>query len=92
MDESPPPDIPQPVPPQPLVAIPPDQFQGRWANDLNLSVTKHEVTLDTIRMGPMGQYGEVVSRVSFSPLLFAKMVDILNEAWKDYVESSGVPT
>jgi hypothetical protein len=45
-----------------------------------------------IRMGPQGQYGEVVSRVSFSPLLFAKMVDILNEAWKDYVESSGVPT
>lgn len=87
--------MPEPEAPQPeapAVAIPPDQFQGRWANDVQLSITTHEITLDMIRVGPLGQYGEVVSRVSFSPLLFAQLVDVFNEAWQDYVESSGLPT
>lgn len=82
------------LPPEgaPRIVVPPDQFPGRWVNDLSLEITRHEITLDMIRVGPEKRRAEVVSRVSFSPLLFSELVDEINREWKRYTEISGVPS
>lgn len=66
-------------------------FAGRWANAVQFVRSPHEYTLDFIRMGPMGQQGQVVARVSFSPLLLSQLVDLFNDAWQNYTEESGIP-
>jgi hypothetical protein len=82
-------------PPQPQqqlnVVIPPDEFPGHWANLAQLQRTPHEFTLDFIRVGPQGQFGQVVSRINFSPLLLYQLVDLLNAHWRAYTEEAGPP-
>lgn len=85
-----------PQPPQPgeaqlNIAIPPDEFPGKWANLAQLQRTPHEFTLDFIRVGPQGQFGQVVARVNFSPLLLYQLVDLLNAHWRAYTEEAGPP-
>jgi Protein of unknown function (DUF3467) len=85
-----------PQPPQgeaegPNIVIPPEEFGGRWANVAQLQRTPHELTLDFIRVGPQGQFGIVVSRVNFSPLLLAELRDLFNEAWAQYARDAGMP-
>jgi hypothetical protein len=75
----------------PNIIMPPEEFAGRWANAASIARTPHEFTLDFLRIGPQGQQGIVVSRVSFSPLLASQLVDLLNEQWQAYTEESGVP-
>jgi hypothetical protein len=70
----------------------PETFAGKWANAANFARSPHEYTLDFVRMGPMGQQGQVVARVSFSPLLLSQLVDLFNQAWKDYTDESGIPS
>ncbi len=81
----------QPAQPQLNIVIPPDQFPGHWANLAQLQRTPHEFTLDFIRVGPQGQFGQVVSRVSFSPLLLYQLVDLLNAHWRAYTEEAAGP-
>jgi len=85
-----------PQPPQPpqqpiQIAIPEAEFAGHWANLAQLQRTPHEFTLDFIRVGPQGQIGQVVSRVSFSPLLLYQLVDLLNAHWRAYSQEAGSP-
>lgn len=69
----------------------PETFAGKWANAAQLARSPHECTLDFIRMGPTGEQGQVVSRVSFSPLLLSELVDLFNDAWQHYTQESGIP-
>jgi Protein of unknown function (DUF3467) len=71
--------------------MPPEEFAGKWANAAAIARTPHEFTLDFMRIGPQGQQGMVVSRVSFSPLLASQLLDLLGEQWREYIEESGVP-
>jgi Protein of unknown function (DUF3467) len=89
-----PPDEPDQSPAEqgPNIMMPPEEFAGRWANAAAIARTPHEFTLDFLRIGPQGQQGIVVSRVSFSPLLASQLVDLLNEQWQAYTQESGVPT
>jgi hypothetical protein len=86
---------PQPPPPGedqlPNIVIPPDEFGGRWANVAQLQRTPHELTLDFIRVGPQGQFGTVVARINFSPLLLAELVELFNTTWRQYTDEAGMP-
>ena len=84
-------DAEQPEQQGPNIVMPPEEFAGKWANAASIARTPHEFTLDFLRIGPQGQQGIVVSRVSFSPLLASQLVDLLNEQWQAYTEESGVP-
>lgn len=75
----------------PNIMMPPEEFAGKWANAASLARTPHEFTLDFMRIGPQGQQGMVVSRVSFSPLLASQLLDLLGEQWRDYTAESGIP-
>jgi uncharacterized protein DUF3467 len=75
----------------PNIVMPPDEFAGKWANAAAIARTPHEFTLDFLRIGPQGQQGVVVSRVSFSPLLASQLLDLLGEQWQAYTEESGIP-
>jgi hypothetical protein len=75
----------------PNIMMPPEEFAGRWANAAAIARTPHEFTLDFMRIGPQGQQGIVVSRVSFSPLLASQLLDLLSEQWRAYTEESGIP-
>jgi hypothetical protein len=75
----------------PNIMMPPEEFAGKWANAASLARTPHEFTLDFMRIGPQGQQGMVVSRVSFSPLLASQLLDLLGEQWQAYTEESGIP-
>jgi hypothetical protein len=44
-----------------------------------------------IRMDPKFVKGQVVSRVSFSPLLLMELRDLVNAEWKRYTGAAGVP-
>jgi hypothetical protein len=68
----------------PEILMPPDMFPGRWANAAQIGRTPHEFTLDFIRIGPGGQQGVVVARVSFSPLLASSLLEQLQEHWRSY--------
>ncbi|HEY2719141.1 MAG TPA: DUF3467 domain-containing protein [Solirubrobacteraceae bacterium] len=76
----------------PNIVMPPEEFAGKWANAASIARTPHEFTLDFLRIGPQGQQGVVVSRVSFSPLLASQLLDLLGEQWQAYTEESGIPT
>ncbi len=80
-----------PADPGPTIMMPPEEFAGRWANAAAIARTPHEFTLDFMRIGPQGQQGMVVSRVSFSPLLASQLLDLLGEQWQAYIEESGIP-
>jgi hypothetical protein len=69
----------------------PDEFAGRWANAANLTRSPHEFTLDLIRMGPLFQQGQVVARVSFSPLLLGELAELFSSTWQQYTEDAGIP-
>ncbi len=71
--------------------MPPEEFPGKWANAATIARTPHEFTLDFMRIGPQGQQGMVVSRVSFSPLLASQLLDLLTEQWQAYTRESGIP-
>lgn len=73
------------------IVIPPDEFGGRWANVAQLQRTPHELTLDFIRVGPQGQFGTVVARINFSPLLLAQLVELFNDTWAQYTQEAGMP-
>ncbi len=75
----------------PNIMMPSEEFAGRWANAAAIARTPHEFTLDFMRIGPQGQQGIVVSRVSFSPLLASQLLDLLGEQWRAYTEESGIP-
>jgi hypothetical protein len=75
----------------PNIVMPPEEFAGKWANAAAIARTPHEFTLDFLRIGPQGQQGIVVSRVSFSPLLASQLLDLLGEQWRAYTEESGIP-
>ncbi len=75
----------------PNIMMPPEEFAGKWANAAAIARTPHEFTLDFMRIGPQGQQGMVVSRVSFSPLLASQLLDLLGEQWQEYIEESGIP-
>jgi hypothetical protein len=75
----------------PNIMIPPEEFAGKWANAASIARTPHEFTLDFMRIGPQGQQGMVVSRVSFSPLLASQLLDLLGEQWQAYTQESGIP-
>jgi hypothetical protein len=88
--------MPQPESPDesqqgPNIVMPPEEFAGKWANAAAVARTPHEFTLDFLRIGPQGQQGIVVSRVSFSPLLASQLLELLGEQWKAYTEESGIP-
>lgn len=87
--------MPQPPQPgemqQPNIVMPPEEFGGRWANAAQLQRTPHEFTLDFVRVGPQGQFGTVVARINFSPLLLAELVEAFNTAWRQYTEEAGMP-
>ena len=70
------PDDPDQSPPEqgPNIMMPPEEFAGKWANAASIARTPHEFTLDFMRIGPQGQQGMVVSRVSFSPLLASQLL------------------
>jgi hypothetical protein len=73
------------------IRIGPDEFAGRWANSVELERSPHEFTLDMIRMDPKFLKGQVVSRVSFSPLLLMELRDLVNAVWGRYTGEAGVP-
>jgi hypothetical protein len=77
---------------QPVIMMPAEEFAGKWANEAILQRSPHEITLDFVRMGPQFLQGQVVARISFSPLLFSKLVDMFNEGWNSYIEDAGIPT
>lgn len=77
---------------RPHIGIPYEEFPGKWANAAAVSRTPHEFTLDLIRIGPSGQSGLVVSRVSFSPLLLGELLDLLQKQWDEYLGSSEMPS
>ena len=81
----------QPEQQGPNIVMPPEEFAGKWANAASIARTPHEFTLDFLRIGPQGQQGVVVSRVSFSPLLASQLLDLLGEQWAAYTEESGIP-
>jgi hypothetical protein len=91
-DSEPPEDSEQgPAEQGPNIMMPSEEFAGKWANAASIARTPHEFTLDFMRIGPQGQQGMVVSRVSFSPLLASQLLDLLGEQWREYTEESGVP-
>ena len=75
----------------PNIVMPPEEFAGKWANAAAVARTPREFTLDFLRIGPQGQQGIVVSRVSFSPLLASQLLELLGEQWQAYTEESGIP-
>jgi hypothetical protein len=75
----------------PNIMMSSEEFAGKWANAASIARTPHEFTLDFMRIGPQGQQGMVVSRVSFSPLLASQLLDLLGEQWRAYTEESGIP-
>jgi Protein of unknown function (DUF3467) len=88
--------VPEPPTPQepqerPPVLMFPDEFVGKWANAATLQRSPHEFTLDFIRMGPQFLQGQVVARISFSPLLLSELRDLLNEHWEVYTKEAGIP-
>ncbi len=93
MPEPEPPEEPESSPHEqgPNIMMPSEEFPGRWANAAAIARTPHEFTLDFMRIGPQGQQGMVVSRVSFSPLLASQLLDLLGEQWRAYTEESGIP-
>jgi hypothetical protein len=85
------PQPPQPPEQGPQIIISPEEFAGRWANAAVLQRTPHECTLDLIRMGPAFQQGQVVARVSFSPLLLSELAELFGAEWRRYTEEAGIP-
>jgi Protein of unknown function (DUF3467) len=85
------PESPDESQPGPNIVMPPEEFAGKWANAAAVARTPHEFTLDFLRIGPQGQQGIVVSRVSFSPLLASQLLELLGEQWQAYTEESGIP-
>ena len=75
----------------PNIVMPSEEFAGKWANAAAIARTPHEFTLDFMRIGPQGQQGMVVSRVSFSPLLASQLLDLLGEQWRAYAAEAGIP-
>jgi hypothetical protein len=85
--------MPQPPqePQEPPIIMLPDDFAGRWANAAHLQRSPHEFTLDLIRMGPQFLQGQVIARVSFSPLLLSELAELFGSAWQEYTEQAGIP-
>jgi hypothetical protein len=83
----------QPPPPQPgqNIFMQPDEFAGKWANAAQLQRSPHEFTVDFVRMGPQFLQGQVVARISFSPLLLGELAELFNTAWQQYTEEAGIP-
>jgi len=84
------PQPPQPPDQAPIIMLP-EEFAGKWANAAQLQRSPHEFTLDLIRMGPQFLQGQVVARVSFSPLLLGELAELFNGAWRRYTEEAGIP-
>jgi hypothetical protein len=74
-----------------MIMMSPEEFAGKWANAAQLQRSPHEYTLDLIRMGPQFQQGQVVSRVSFSPLLLGELAELFGNAWEKYTQDAGIP-
>jgi hypothetical protein len=70
------------------LAMTPALFPGVWANHAQIAQTEHEVTLDFYRIGPGGQSGLAVARVSCSPLLLEQLVDDLARHREAYSRAS----
>ena len=66
------------------VWLPPEQEGGVWANDIEVSFSEHEFTLDFIRLDHPRQRGVVVARVAISPGLMTRVIDLLGPVWSDY--------
>jgi Protein of unknown function (DUF3467) len=75
----------------PVIAMPPEIFEGKWANMAMLQRSPHEFTLDFVRLGPQGQQGIVVARISFSDVLLGDLVEIFNAHWEVYTQEAGIP-
>ncbi|HWY17999.1 MAG TPA: DUF3467 domain-containing protein [Solirubrobacteraceae bacterium] len=75
----------------PQIIMLPDEFTGKWANAAQLQRSPHEFTLDFIRMGPQFLQGQVIARVSFSPLLLSELVGLFNSQWEQYTQEAGLP-
>ena len=82
---------PPPASPQVPLGMSPEVFEGKWANLAILQRSPHEYTLDFYRLGPMGQQGLAVARISFSPLLLADLKSLVDAHWAAYTEEAGIP-
>lgn len=89
----PPAEPPDPQQPQerPPVIMFPEEFAGKWANAATLQRSPHELTLDFIRMGPQFLQGQVIARISFSPLLLAELAELFKQHWERYTTEAGIP-
>ena len=73
----------------PVIIIEPAQLAGVWANVVNVAVTRHEFTIDFIRMDAAAAapgLGIVVARVAFSPFLASQLTALLGEVWQWYAD------
>lgn len=66
---------------------------GVWANWARVSHSPYEFSIDFVRMdfGNVPPQGIVVSRVSFSPLFVAQLMEALSENWQKYSDKAMPP-
>ena len=70
----------------PRIVLEREMMPGVWANFARVSHSRHEFTLDFVRLEPDGKQGIVVARVSVSPLFVTQLIDALNANWQRYAE------
>ncbi|MEX0993308.1 MAG: DUF3467 domain-containing protein [Solirubrobacterales bacterium] len=71
----------------PTIRVPPNLESGVWANFVQISFSRHEFTLDFVRLETSPDppdAGVVVARVAMSPLAVDEMRDELATMWAEY--------
>ena len=70
----------------PKIVLEREMMPGVWANFARVSHSRHEFTLDFVRLEPDGKQGIVVARVSVSPLFVTQLIDALDANWQRYAD------
>lgn len=72
----------------PKIVLEREMMPGVWANFARVSHSRHEFTIDFVRLEPDGKQGIVVSRVSVSPLFVTQLIDALTANWERYADKA----
>ncbi|HEX6699866.1 MAG TPA: hypothetical protein VF101_03970 [Gaiellaceae bacterium] len=76
---------------EPEIFVPDHQLPGVWANWARLNYSKHEFTIDFVRIDPFANVGVVVARVSGSELFLTHVLDAMTTLWQDLMRRSLPP-
>jgi len=77
---------------EPDVGTTQELLAGVWSNDVVVTLSEQEFTLDFIRLdystGNPARRGVHVARVACGPLLVTRLLDELDRAWQSYAATT----